>query len=84
MIMLWNRREVFVGSSMQRFNEIRNMLALDGIKYTYRVVDSTSPYFGSSNRARTDSFGVNMNYSKTYYIYVHKRDYENACAILRS
>jgi hypothetical protein len=83
MILIWNRKEVFVGNSLQRFNEVRYELSSNGIKYDYKVVDSTSPsYFGSSNRARTGTFGVNMDLTKTYYIYVHKNDYSNAQALL--
>ncbi|NMB27792.1 MAG: hypothetical protein GX987_07070 [Tissierellia bacterium] len=85
MIMMWNRKEVFVGHSLQSFNEVRYTLSSNGIKYKYKVVDNTSPsYFGSSNRARTGTFGINMDYSKTYYIYVHKNDYDNACVLLRN
>ncbi|MGB4589160.1 MAG: hypothetical protein WBI17_08020 [Clostridiaceae bacterium] len=83
MIMIWNRKEVFVGNSLQRFNEARNKLSSNGIKYVYKVVDSTSPsYFGSSNRARTGTFGINMDLAKTYYLYVHKKDYSHAQALL--
>ena len=83
MILMWNRKEVFVGHSLQRFNEARYTLSSNGIKYKYKVVDNTSPsYFGSSNRARTGTFGINMDYSKTYYIYVHKNDYNNASTLL--
>ena len=84
MIMIWNRKEVFVGQSLETFNEVRYSLSSNGIKYKYKIVDSTSPsYFGSSNRATTGTHGINMDYTKTYYIYVHKRDYYNAQALLR-
>lgn len=83
MIMVWNRKEVFVGNSLQRFNEVRYILSSNGIKYDYRVVDSTSPsYFGSSSRARTGTLGVNMDLAKTYYLYVHKNDYDSAQALI--
>ncbi|NCA80162.1 MAG: hypothetical protein EOM76_08265 [Sphingobacteriia bacterium] len=81
--MIWNRKEVFVGNSLQKFEETRFKLASNGLKYDYKVVDSTSPsYFGSSSRARTGTFGVKMDCTKTYYIYVHKNDYHNAQALL--
>lgn len=84
MIMFWNQKEVLVSSSLQRFNEVRDILSANGINYKYRVVDNTSPsFFGASRRARTGTFGENMNYSKTYYIYVHKNDYDNAYGLLR-
>lgn len=85
MIMIWSRKEVFVGNSSQRFDEVRNKLSSNRIKYDYKIVDSTSPsYLGSSNRARTGTYGVNMDYTKTYYIYVHKTDYDKAQASLRN
>lgn len=46
MIMIWNQKEAFVGSSLQKFNEARGILSGNGINYKYRVVDNTSPSFG--------------------------------------
>ena len=84
MIMFWNQKEVLVSSTLQKFNEARDILSANGINYKYRVVDNTSPsFFGSSRRARTGTFGENMDYSKTYYIYVHKDDYDSAYNLLR-
>lgn len=84
MIMLWNQKEVLVSCSLQRFNEVRHILSVKGIKYKYKIVDNTSPsFFGASRRARTGTFAENMDYSKMYYIYVHKDDYENAYDSLR-
>lgn len=84
MIMLWNRREVHIGNSLKRFNENCNILSLNGIKYDYRVVDNNGASFlGGSRRARTGTFGENMEISKTYYIYVHKDNYEEAYELLR-
>lgn len=83
MIVIWNRKEVFVGISSQRFDEVRSILSTNRIEYDYKIVDSTSPsYFGSSSRARMGTYGVNMDYTKTYYIYVHKNDYDKAQASL--
>lgn len=84
MIMIWNQKEVFVGNSSNRFNEICTILSSNGIEYKHRIVDkNTSNILGPSRRARTGTFGENMDYSKTYYIYVHKNDYNNAFALLR-
>jgi hypothetical protein len=85
MIMIWNRKEVFIGNSLQEFNEVRDKLSSNRLKYVYKIVDSTSPsYFGSSNRARMGTYGVNMDYTKTYYLYVHKKDYDMAQAFVRN
>lgn len=84
MIMIWNRKEVFIGSDLKRFNEARNILSANGINYEYRLVDQNSPsLFGASRRARTGTFGENVDVSKTYYIYVHKKDYNIAYKLLR-
>ena len=84
MIMIWNRKEVFTGYSIQKFDQARATLAANKIKYTYRVVNRDSAYLFGSRRARTGTFGENMEYSNTYYVYVHKSDYDNACAVLKS
>lgn len=78
MIMIWNQKEVFVGCSIQKFNEVREKLTVKKIKYKYRIVNN------KNSRGRTGTFGENMEYSITYYIYVHKSDYENVCAVLRN
>lgn len=82
MITIWNQKEVFFGYSLQRLSEVRGILTASKIKYKYRVVSHKSAYLFSSRRARTGTFGENPDYSNTYYVYVHKRDYDNACAAL--
>lgn len=83
MIMIWNQKEIFVGDSIKRFNEICYVLSASRIEYKHRIVDKNSPYLFGSRRARIGTFGENMSYSKTYYIYVHKNDYANAFALIR-
>lgn len=85
MIIIWNQKEVFLGDSLKRFNEICVLLSSKGIEYKSRIVDkNNSSLLGPSRRSRTGTFGENMSYSKTYYIYVHKNDYDNAIALLRN
>lgn len=83
MITIWNQKEVFVGYSLQKFNEVRSLLDVNKIKYKYRVVNHNSAYLFSSRRARTGTFGENMEYSNMYYVYVHKKDYDNAIAAIQ-
>lgn len=80
MIMIWNQKEVFMGFSLQKFNEVRQTLVDNNIKYKHRLVNNHN----NSRRARTGTFGENMEYSITYYIYVHKNDYDNACYVLKN
>ncbi|MBN7774330.1 hypothetical protein [Clostridium aminobutyricum] len=79
MIMIWNRKEVLVGWSMEQFYEVRQILANNKIKYTYKVVNN-----GGATRGRMGRFGENMQYSVTNYVYVHKKDYDYACGLLRN
>jgi len=83
MIGFWNRREVFIGNSLQKFSETREMLEGNAIKYKYKVASDSHKSAFATTRARTSSFGQNMDFSRTYYIYVHKKDYEKASFILR-
>ena len=80
MIMIWDQKEVFVGYSLQKFDEVCQILALNKIDYKHRLINNDN----SSRRARTGTFGEKMEYSITYYVYVHKKDYDNACAVLRN
>ncbi len=83
-MMIWSRKEVFVGNTLKEFDEVVYKISSSNVKYDYKIVDSTSPsFFGSSNRARTGTFGLNMDYTKTYYIYVHKKDYDKVQELLR-
>lgn len=82
MITIFNRKEVCVCQSIERFNEIRNILIENNIKYTYRVIDRNSSNVVGSQRGRTGTFGQNMNASKAYYVYVHRKDYDNAIGLV--
>lgn len=82
MIMFWNRKEIYIGSSMKIFSEIRNILSANGIKYSYRVVNRNNSALFSSNRARMGTFGEKSELAYQYYIYVSKGDYENAYTLV--
>ena len=79
MIMFWNRKEVFMGNSMKRLSEVRSILSVNKIEYMYKIVSLNQ----GVTRGRTGTLGVNMDYLNTYYVYVHKKDYTNACARLQ-
>ena len=58
MIMTWNRREVYVGTSIEKFNEILGVLASNKIKYEYAVSGGRG-YFAVEQMR---------------YIFIHKKD----------
>jgi len=71
-MMFWNKVEIYCGLSMKEFSELRNSLAVAGIKYDYRIVPL------NKNRGRSGSLGQNMDYANQYYLYVHQKDYYHA------
>lgn len=75
MITFWNRKEVYMGMSMQKFAEARDRLIAKGIDYRHRA-SGNLPY-----RSGVGS-GINMEYAYTYYLYVHRKDYDLACAVV--
>lgn len=79
MIGFWNRKEVYMGYSMAELANVRDILAVNQIKYTYRTVDSSS----GNRRGELGSFGERSELSCMYYVYVHKNDYEWACKLIR-
>lgn len=78
--MIWNRKEVFMGFSLKKFNEVREILTANKIKYKCNVVNNIR----GTKRSIIGTFGENMDYSYAYYIYVHKEDYDNACVVLKN
>lgn len=70
MITFFNRREVYSGVGLQRFNRVRDILDAYRIKYNYKY----------GNLA---SFSIVNQPSEQCYVYVHKKDYEKANDVLR-
>ena len=83
MITIFNRRELLVTMDMARQANVRDILSINGIKYTVKVTNRQSASVIGSKRARTGSFGVNQNYAYEYKIYVHAKDYDNALRLIR-
>ena len=77
MITIFNRREVYVGFSMEKFAQIRDVLSANHLNYTYKVINSS----GYDSR-KYGGLGQNYQYTYEYYLYVHKDDYEEACYLI--
>jgi hypothetical protein len=76
--MIWNQKEVYCGYSLQQFNKVMDALDFSKIKYKYKIANN----FGSSSGR--GSFGQNMKYAHMYYVYVHQKDYDQACFALKN
>lgn len=80
MITFWKQKEVFIGTSMQNFSKACSILKSNNIKYKIKINNTNSGII----RGNFGSLGENLNYSRTYYIYVNKSDYDYACSLLHN
>lgn len=79
MITILNRKELINTFSMTKQSEIRSILKNNKIDYVIKTINRKSPSpFSAGSRARTGTFGENMDVMYEYIIYVKKQDYEQA------
>lgn len=83
MLTIFNRKELIITSDLKIQADIRNILSGSGIHYTIKTTNLQSPTFIGSCRGRTGSFGINLDYSYEYKIYVHKKNYDRAKWLIR-
>ena len=82
MIFFWNRREVYFGSSFEKFNKTREALSTHKIEYSYKIDNQGGSYTFGSRQSNMGTFGENLNNSKMYTLFVHKHDYDEAIAAI--
>ncbi len=84
MITIFNREELINTFSMKKQSEVRNILADHGIAYKIKTINrkSASP-MSPGSRARTGTFGENLELAYEYIIYVKREDYEKASYLIR-
>ncbi|MFR1831775.1 MAG: hypothetical protein ACLSX5_01280 [Lachnospiraceae bacterium] len=84
MIGLWNRSLVYRGKSMAESARIRDLLSANSLDYTWKVHNRSSKwsgrYGGGTVRAQFGSAGDPDPYE--YEIFVHKKNYELAKALI--
>ena len=83
MITIFNRKELFITMDMGRQAEVCNNLSANGIKHTVKVTNLQRTAAFGWNRGRVGTFGVNLNHSYEYKIYVHKNDFEYALSLIK-
>ena len=80
MITIFNRKELTITMDMKRQLEIRTILSNHQIDYNVKVTDLQSA--SVAGRARTGNLGIDRDWSYEYKIYVHKKDYDRAAALI--
>ena len=83
MLTVFNRKEVAATYDMAEQSRVRRILAENHIDYRVKVINRKSPSAFSDTRARTGTFGEKPELFYEYFIYVHKRDAEEAQLVLR-
>ena len=83
MFTVLNSESLWIGTDLKRFNEIRDILDSQNIKYKYKVKDQLGEWTGSGTiRGRVGSAGNPAEQAKQYEILVDRKNLEQArCAI---
>ncbi|MEG2338332.1 MAG: hypothetical protein RSB66_04570 [Clostridium sp.] len=77
------RKELYVGNSPEKSGDIRRILSSNNIKYSYKVLSrNSSSAVVSGDRYRFTSINEDLSKNYTYYIYVYKKDYDCAIALI--
>ncbi|MGN7300314.1 hypothetical protein [Ferdinandcohnia sp. SAFN-114] len=80
---MFNKEDVYIGYSMEELSKVRDILASNGIKCTYSVINSSGKMVGrGTTRGNFGSAGMNHNYEKQYVVSVKKKDFEEAKYII--
>ena len=84
MITIFNRKELVFTYSMKEQGDARMLLSQNKIPYkiTTRNIGDAHSFRGSA-RGHFGSAGLQSDLLYEYRIYVHKDDFEKACAILQ-
>lgn len=77
MITIFNSKTVYLGSDMAKFEEMRNYLETNKIKYKYTIHDHNDDFMGNGTiRGNMGSFGNSRAPSYNYEILVSSKDAE--------
>ena len=79
MFTVLNSESLWIGTDLKRFNEIRDILDSQNIKYKYKVKDQLGEWTGSGTiRGRVGSAGNPAEQAKQYEILVDRKNPEQA------
>ena len=72
----WNRRELWMGTSMEEYARVTGLLRGAGIRYDFRTVDA------ARDARRSGSLGVDLAAAMAYYAYVRKDEFSRAAQLI--
>lgn len=71
---LFNKKEVYMGYSIEEVSKVINILTENNIEYEKKLIN----LLRSDEKFTLRRVGVNMDYTTQYIVYVKKCDYEKA------
>ncbi len=77
-LVFFNRRLLYKGKSKERYNEIRNILELNGVRYTEKIENENKDKGPMVDKMIVGTWPKSENYSYEYFIFVNKDDYDIA------
>ncbi|MBP1754847.1 MAG: hypothetical protein H6Q59_1245 [Firmicutes bacterium] len=75
---LWNRIEIYRGTSLKEFSELKNSLAVAGIRYDYKLSDHHRPNLNLTDSFHRGHLTSEPRLTMEYSLYVHRKNYEDA------
>ena len=72
----WNRRELWMGTSMEEYARVTGLLRGAGIRYDFRTVDA------APDARPSGSLSVDLPAAMTYYVYVRKDEFSRAAQLI--
>ena len=85
MFTAFNSESLWIGTDLKRFNEIRDVLDRENIKYKYKVKDQLGEWTGSGTlRGRVGSAGNPAEQAKQYEILGDKKNLEQSIQLCRT
>ena len=79
MFTVLNSESLWIGTDLKRFNEIRDILDSQNIRYKYKVKDQLGEWTGSGTlRGRVGSAGNPAEHAEQYEILVDRKNLERA------
>ena len=79
MFTIFNTMSLYIGTDLKRFNEIRDILDVNKIKYKYNTINRLGEWTGCGTvRGNIGSTENNSGLMYEYEIKVHKSEYEKA------
>lgn len=75
---LWNRIELYKGTSLKEFTELKNSLAAAGIKYDYKLSNHNRSSLNLSDSYSRGHLTTEPRLMMEYTLYVHHKNYDEA------